>query len=51
MQQHTLRIFRKVVIEILTFLIIPMVINLQNYYYILPLTIETYGAMEISQPQ
>jgi len=28
-----------------------MVINLPNYYYMLPLTIEAYSAMEILQPQ
>jgi hypothetical protein len=50
MQQHTLKFFGKVTIKIPTFLIIP-IIKPQNYYYMLPLTIEAYGAMEISWPQ
>jgi len=39
---------RKTTIKIFYFLIIPLVINLQSYYYKLLLIVVAYGTMEIS---
>jgi len=51
MQQHTLRIPRMIALKIPYFLINPLVINPQSYYYNLLLTIEAHGIKEISLPQ
>jgi len=51
MQQHTLRILGMTAFKILYFLISPLVISPQSYYYNLLLTIEAHGIRESSLPQ